>query len=343
MPKVAIVILNWNGESFLAKFLPSVVANSAGAEVVVIDNASTDNSLGFLQKKYPDIEIIVLDKNYGFAEGYNRGLEKIKAAYYILLNSDVEVTESWWQPLIELLESDKTIAAVQPKICSFNDKTRFEYAGACGGYLDSYGYPFCRGRILDSLEVDNGQYDGLQKIFWASGAAMAIRADLFHEMSGFDAAFFAHMEEIDLCWRIQNRGYSIFCEPKSIVYHVGGGTLPNESPFKLYLNFRNNLWMLYKNLPKEGFFFVFLVRMFLDGIAAVKYLISGKIKNAQSVLKAHIAFYSNLKRLYKQRKMLNQKRRTTAQLYDKSILWEYFWKGKKQFSSLERKGNRKNI
>lgn len=334
MPKVAIAILNWNGVGFLEQFLPSVMHFADDAEIVVIDNASTDNSLDFLTRNYGTVRIVALDKNYGFAEGYNRGLRQVQSDYYILLNSDIEVTKHWWQPLVKLLETNAEIAAVQPKIRSFCDKKMFEYAGACGGYLDKYGYPFCRGRILDSLEADNGQYDDLQEVFWASGAAMAVKADVFHEMQGFDGNFFAHMEEIDLCWRMQSAGYKICCEPKSVVYHVGGGTLPNESPFKLYLNFRNNLWMLYKNLPKSHLTRVLSVRLLLDGLAACKYLLSGNLRAVKSVWNAHMAFYSHLPRLRKQRKLLFNNRKQEVKRYRRSILWQYFVAQRTVFSEL---------
>ncbi len=333
MSKVEIVILNWNGERFLKKFLPTVVQFADEAEIVVVDNDSKDNSLSFLRKNYPEhVKIITLAKNYGFAEGYNRGLEQITAEYYILLNSDVEVTQNWWQPLIELLDKNPKIAAVQPKIRAFHNKDHFEYAGACGGFLDKYGYPFCRGRILDTIEKDEGQYDSPMKVFWASGAAMAVRASVFHEAGGFDANFFAHMEEIDLCWRMQRMGYSVYCEPKSVVYHVGGGTLPNDSPFKLYLNFRNNLAMLYKNLQRSELLSVFFVRMCLDGIAALRFLLGGNFKAVGSIWKAHLYFYRNFSRLAQQRKALAKASKKEVVRYEKSILWQYFVKKRRFFS-----------
>lgn len=335
MPEAAIVILNWNGVDFLKEFLPSVVEYSEGTKIIVIDNASSDTSVAFLATAYPFIETIVLDKNYGFAEGYNRGLAQIKASYYILLNSDVAVTENWWQSLIAVLQSDDKIAAVQPKILSFHDKESFEYAGACGGYLDKYGYPFCRGRILDTLEKDRGQYNNLQQVFWTSGAAMAVKADIFHKLGGFDADFFAHMEEIDLCWRMQRANYTLYCEPNSVVYHVGGGTLPNESPFKLYLNFRNNLCMLYKNLPNNELFRVFFFRAVLDGMAALKYLLSGNWKAFKSVFKAYHAFVRSLGRLKLQRKALMAAEKIVAKRYQKSMLWQYFFLRNRQFSEIE--------
>ncbi len=335
MPKVAIVILNWNGIDFLKKFLPSVVLYADSAKIYVIDNGSSDDSLAFLANTYPQIATIQLDKNHGFAEGYNRGLERIAADYYILLNSDVEVTFNWWQPLISLLESDDSIAAAQPKILSHTNKDSFEYAGACGGFLDKYGYPFCRGRMLDVVEKDNGQYDNSLQVFWASGAAMAIKAELFHQVNGFDSKFFAHMEEIDLCWRLQNRGCKIYCEPQSTIYHLGGGTLPNESPFKLYLNFRNNLFMLYKNLSPREFFPVLFIRMCLDGVAALKYLVEGNFKAVKSIWKAHKAYYQSLPYLKKQRKQLKDVNQIYAKRYNKSILWQYFAHKKKYFSKIK--------
>lgn len=334
MRKVAIVILNWNGVGFLEQFLPSVTAFAQEAEVVIIDNASTDASVCFLAEHYPKIRIIRLDENYGFAEGYNKGLQEIDATYYVLLNSDVEVTKNWWQPLVELLESSAEIAAVQPKILSYHNKRLFEYAGACGGFLDTYGYPFCRGRILNVLEEDNGQYDDLLPIFWASGAAMAVKSEVFHKIEGFDSNFFAHMEEIDLCWRMQNEGFTVYCEPKSVVYHVGGGTLPNESPFKLYLNFRNNLWMLYKNLRSKELLPILFIRMCLDGLAALHYLTKGNFAAIKSVVKAHAHFYSNLSRLKKQRKDLKSRRKGSAKRYSGSILWQFFIRHNTVFSKL---------
>ncbi len=344
MPKVAIVILNWNGVGFLQKFLPTVVEFAAEAEVIVVDNASTDASVDFLRKNYSEqVNTITLDKNYGFAEGYNRGLQQIEADYYILLNSDVEVTQGWWQPLIELLEQKPEIGAVQPKICAYNQKDHFEYAGACGGFLDKYGYPFCRGRILDSIEKDNGQYDTRMKVFWASGAAIAVRSSIFRDAGGFDATFFAHMEEIDLCWRMQRMGCEIYCEPQSVVYHVGGGTLPNESPFKLYLNFRNNLSMLYKNLEKSELLPILLVRMCLDGVAALRFLLGGNFKAVGSIWKAHLYFYKNFSRLKEQRKIVLKMGDKPVSRYEKSVLWQYFVKKQHFFSKIYRKKNKKVV
>ncbi|MGM0567570.1 MAG: glycosyltransferase family 2 protein, partial [Bacteroidota bacterium] len=275
MKKVAVVILNWNGAKFLRKFLPSVLKHSTEAEIVVADNASADDSLVILEKEFPQVRIIKNHRNEGFAKGYNTALKQIDADYYVLLNSDVEVTANWIQPVIELLERDNSIGAVQPKIRSWYEPEKFEYAGAAGGFLDLYGYPFCRGRIFEHTEKDLQQYDDSREIFWATGACMFVRADLFHDSGGFDPDFFAHMEEIDFCWRIKQKGYKVMFTPKSLVYHVGGGTLPSSSSFKTYLNIRNNLAMLYKNLPQENLSRTIFVRLLLDGIAAIKFLFSG--------------------------------------------------------------------
>ncbi len=249
--EIKIVILNWNGRAHLERFLPSVVSHSTGASVVVADNGSDDDSAAFLRKHYPQVELLLLDKNYGYAEGYNRALEQVAADCYVLLNSDVEVEEGWLGPLAKLMASNERIAALAPKILSYDRPGYFEYAGASGGFLDAFGYPFCRGRILDTIEQDDGQYDTSRDVFWASGACMMVRADVFRKLGGFDGDFFAHMEEIDFCWRAQLAGYRIMVEPRSRVFHLGGGTLPNNSPRKLYLNYRNNLSMLYKNLSKR--------------------------------------------------------------------------------------------
>ncbi|MCF6242878.1 MAG: glycosyltransferase family 2 protein [Bacteroidales bacterium] len=295
--KVAVVILNWNGEKYLKQFIPALIKNSNSDEVVlyVADNASSDDSVQYLRDNYPQIKLILLDENYGFAGGYNKALQQINAEYYILLNSDVEVTSNWIFPIIEKLDQDKSIAAAMPKIKSFNKKTYFEYAGAAGGFIDKYGYPFCRGRILDTIEKDAGQYDDEREIFWASGACMFVRSSVFHEHDGFDADFFAHMEEIDLCWRMKNSGYKIMYYSDVEVYHVGGGALPNNSPFKLYLNFRNNLFMLYKNLPKGKLFQTLFLRMILDGASALVYLLQFSFSSFSAVFRAHIAFYKSLK------------------------------------------------
>lgn len=266
MKRISVVILNWNGRHFLERFLPSLMAFTPRdyAEVVVADNGSTDDSIVFLKKFFPEVRLILLDRNYGFTGGYNRALAQLESDYFVLLNSDVEVTQGWLVPLVDLMESDENIAAVMPKIRSYDRREYFEYAGACGGLIDIFGFPYCRGRILNRIERDKGQYDTSVEIFWASGAAMFVRAELYKRFGGLDESYFAHMEEIDLCWRFKNAGYKIMVEPASVVYHVGGGTLPNESPRKLYLNFRNNLSTLYKNLPGMRLFPIMFIRMCME-------------------------------------------------------------------------------
>ncbi len=302
--KIAVVILNWNGKHFLDEFLPFVIDCSAapGVEIWVADNASTDDSIDLLKKKFPEVKLLILSENFGFAEGYNRALQKIEATYYVLLNSDVEVTPGWIAPVIALMENDEDIAAVAPKLLMFDQRTVFEYAGAAGGFIDALGYPFCRGRIFDHVESDQGQYDDDAEVFWATGACMFVKSEVFHSLGGFDASFFAHMEEIDLCWRMKNRGYKIMYTSKSSVYHVGGGTLNKENAHKTFLNYRNNLFMLYKNLPQEHFLIKIIVRMILDGVSALKHLLSFQGSFFIAILKAHGHFYKNLPRLISVRK-----------------------------------------
>jgi len=274
--KVAVVILNWNGRKFLEKFLPSVTKNSIGAEVIIADNASTDDSVDFMKENYPELRLIINSSNSGYAGGYNEALAQINAEYYVLLNSDIEVGENWVMPIIEEMDKNPEIGAAQPKLIAYYQKDEFEYAGAAGGFIDKYGYPFCRGRLFNSLEKDTEQYNDNTEIFWASGAAMFVRANAFHKVGGLDNDFFAHMEEIDLCWRLKLSGYKIMAIPKSIVYHVGGGTLPKNSSRKTYLNFRNNFALLFKNLPKNRLWKVFIARLVLDGVAAIRFLTEGK-------------------------------------------------------------------
>ena len=291
MPVTKVVILNWNGKHHLECFLPSVVATTpAGVEVVVADNGSDDDSLAFLAANYPAVGIVALDRNYGFAEGYNRALEQLEADYFVLLNSDVETAPGWCEPLIGLLEDDPQIAAAQPKMLSYKDKTKFEYAGAAGGFIDCMGYPFCRGRILSTVETDTGQYDDVRDVFWASGACMIVRADVYRELGGLDARFFAHMEEIDFCWRAQLAGYRIAVQPEGTVYHLGGGTLSDTSERKIYYNFRNSLAMLYKNLPRRSGGAVVTLRMILDAGSAFVYLLQGKKHFYKAVVGAHRDF-----------------------------------------------------
>ena len=303
--RVAVVILNWNGKKFFEKFLPSLLENSSNkADIIVADNASSDGSADYLKSNFPAVRIIQHDKNFGFAKGYNLALAQVEADYYILLNSDIEVTPNWIQPVIDLMESDASIAACQPKIRSYDEPQKFEYAGAAGGFIDKYGYPFCRGRMFLSIEEDDGQYDDTIEIFWATGACMFVRASLFHKFGGLDEDFFAHMEEIDFCWRLKNEGYKIMYCPQSVVYHIGGGTLPKISWRKTYLNFRNNCILLYKNLPDNLLLEVFAKRLVLDGIAAMKFLITAGFKDFFAVSKAHFSFYSSLSKTRQKRKKI---------------------------------------
>ncbi len=336
--KVAVVILNWNGKNFLEKFLPSVFAyNSSYSEVFVADNASTDNSVFFLKNKYPQIKIIQNVSNGGFAKGYNDALKFVDAEYYVLLNSDVEVTPNWIDSVVQLMDSDKSIAACQPKIKSFDNKNMFEYAGAAGGFIDKYGYPFCRGRILDSIEEDKGQYNDVREVFWATGACLFVRSECYHKVNGFDEDFFAHMEEIDLCWRLKNIGYKVMYCPNSTVYHVGGGTLNKTSSKKTYLNFRNNLILLCKNHPPEYFFAKIFWRMNLDGLAAFKFLFSGQFKHFFAVINAHKSFYFTLFSTLKKRRALKKQvaNYTTTAVYLHSIIADYYIRGKKTFKEID--------
>lgn len=334
--KVAVVILNWNGVKFLEDFLPSVTNFSSNAEIVVADNKSTDNSIEFLKTNYPSIKIIQNKENGGFAKGYNDCLKVVEAEYYILLNSDIEVTENWIQPVIELMDNDNTIAACQPKIKAFHNKTHFEHAGAAGGFIDKDLYPFCRGRIFHIAEEDNNQYQDNTEIFWATGACMFVRAEVFHKLNGFDATFFAHMEEIDLCWRMKNIGHRIMYCSTSTVYHVGGGTLNYMSPRKTYLNFRNNLFMIHKNYEGNLLLKVFK-RLFLDGIAGAKFCLSGQFKHTWAVIKAHFHYYLKLSSLNKIRKELKaqSQNQNLKGRYKKSIISEFWINKKRKFQDLE--------
>jgi len=332
--RIAVVILNWNGKKFFEKFLPSLLSNSKyNTEIIVADNASSDDSVDYLKSNFPTVRIIQHNKNYGFAKGYNLALAQVEADYYILLNSDIEVTPNWIQPVIDLMESDVSIAACQPKIRSYAEPQKFEYAGAAGGFIDKYGYPFCRGRMFLSIEEDDGQYDDTIEIFWATGACMFVRAILFHKFGGLDEDFFAHMEEIDFCWRLKNEGYKIMYCPTSVVYHIGGGTLPKISWRKTYLNFRNNCILLYKNLPDNLLAEVFAKRLILDGIAATKFLITAGFKDFFAVSKAHFSFYSSLKKTRQKRKRLKQG--LVKNIYQKNIVFEYYLRGKKKFTDLD--------
>lgn len=336
--KVAVVILNWNGKKFLEKFLPAVIEhNSSFSEIIVADNASTDDSIRFLKNNYPQLKIIQNAENGGFAKGYNDALKKIDAEYYVLLNSDVEVTENWIAPVIEIMDKDTSVAACQPKIKSFDQRSYFEYAGAAGGFIDKYGYPFCRGRILDTLEEDKGQYDDQREIFWATGACLFVRAECYHKVNGFDEDFFAHMEEIDLCWRLKNLGHKIMYCPDSTVYHVGGGTLNKTSSKKTYLNFRNNLILLCKNHPPEYFFTKITWRMILDAVAGFKFLLSGQFNHFFAVLKAHKIFYMTLRHSLRKRGALKKqvKEYTKTAVYLHSIIADYYIRGKRTFKEID--------
>ncbi len=335
--KTAIVILNWNGQKFLKKFLPAVIKYSQNPEneIIVADNGSTDSSVKYLKENFSEVKLILFDKNYGFTGGYNKALEQIDAEYFVLLNSDVEVTENWIAPITSMMDADKNIAAAMPKIISYEKQCSFEYAGAAGGYIDKFGYPFCRGRIIDTIEEDVGQYDTVKDIFWASGAAMFVRAELYKKVGGLDNDFFAHMEEIDLCWRFKNMGYKIVINPKSVVYHVGGGTLPNNSPHKIYLNYRNNLFLLLKNLPKQKIIPIIFSRLVLDGLSGIVYLANFKFKFFLAVFKAHFSFYLNAGKMLKKRKKLNAIINNHKEIYNKSIVFSYFLKKKNTFDKLE--------
>ena len=334
MKKTAVVILNYNGKKFLEDFLPTVIDKSKDvADIWVADNNSSDGSVELLKSDFPEVNLIINKVNGGYATGYNLALKQIEAEYYILLNSDIEVTDNWIEPVIELMDSDKNIAACQPKILSFYEKDKFEYAGASGGFIDKYGYPFCRGRLFQSLETDTGQYNDAVEVFWASGACMFVRADLFHKHGGLDDDFFAHMEEIDLCWRLKNYGHKIMVCPSSTVFHVGGGTLPKNSPRKTYLNFRNNFSLLYKNLPANRLFQVFALRLLLDGVAGIKFLLEGGFQDFLAVIKAHFYFYRNIGKLRNKRKKLKQGK--VSQIYDGNIVVEHYLKRKNRFSDLE--------
>lgn len=337
MNTIAIVILNWNGRNYLEQFLSKVVLYSGDCRIIVADNASTDDSIQYLKDYFPQVEIIQNTENGGFAKGYNDALKLVDSEFYLLLNSDIEVTPNWIDPLYEMMK-DPTVAGCQPKVLSFYEKEFFEHAGASGGYLDRNYYPFCRGRILEKFEKDEGQYDGETEIFWATGAALLIRSEIYHKVGGLDECFFAHMEEIDMCWRIKKLGYRFMVVPKSVIYHVGGGTLSYNSPRKLYLNFRNSLFMIIKN--HDGPLFLKLIyRMKLDGIAAFRFLVKGEFKNFASVFNAHMAMYARFGTLLKQRKEIKATITTfnSKGWYKGSILWARYFKGIIRFKDLNQR------
>lgn len=328
---IAIVILNWNGRQLLETFLPSVIKYAQKADVYVADNASTDTSVQYVKSTFPSVRIIELPENGGYARGYNEALKRVEANIYCLLNSDIEVTPDWLAPVETLFENPE-IVAVQPKVLDYKNRKVFEYAGAAGGYIDKYGFPFCRGRIFDAIEEDKNQYDSTVPIFWASGCCLFVRSEIFHSLGGFDTDFFAHQEEIDFCWRVHHlKKHIVFC-PESVVYHVGGASLPANNPMKIYLNFRNGLFMLLKNLPEKQLYFTLFIRMLLDGIAGIRFLFQGKILFTMAIIRAHFSFYRNFV------KFKNKRKETTFDYFQtKSIVWEYFIKNKKYFSSLNKK------
>ncbi|UPS90704.1 glycosyltransferase family 2 protein [Bizionia sp. M204] len=321
--KIAVVILNWNGQKLLEQFLPAVMAFSEEANIYVADNASTDDSVHYIKENFPEITIIKNSENGGYAKGYNDALKQVEEDIYCLLNSDVEVTENWLESILEEFENNPETAIIQPKILDFKNKAYFEYAGAAGGFIDKYGYPFCRGRVFNTLEKDNKQYNDKTNIFWASGACFFIRKSVFKNLSGFDESFFAHMEEIDLCWRAFNQDLKTVYIGTSTVYHVGGATLKNTNPKKTYLNFRNSLFTITKNASGNLFFLIF-TRLLLDGLASIMFLFTLKFQHILAVLKAHLSFYKNLPNLLKKRAVLHQK---AGYFQTKSIVWDYYIKG----------------
>ncbi|WP_026713692.1 glycosyltransferase family 2 protein [Flavobacterium daejeonense] len=327
MKKIAVVILNWNGVKLLEQFLPSVVQYSSEADIYVADNASTDNSISFVETHFPTVKIVKNSGNYGFAKGYNEALQHIDAGIYALVNSDIEITENWLAPVLEMFEKEKQTAIIQPKILDFKNKAYFEYAGAAGGFIDKYGFPYCRGRIFETIEKDNEQYNDSCEISWASGACFFIRSKVYHELKGFDDDFFAHQEEIDLCWRTKNAGYTIKYNPNSTVYHVGGATLQQGNPKKTYLNFRNSLLMLVKNLPEENLFSTLFIRLILDGVAGIHFLLQGKLSHFTAILKAHFSFYRLFSKTYKKRGFFQSKEYYSV----KSIVVNYYINNGKVF------------
>ncbi len=331
--KTAVVILNWNGEKLLEQFLPSIVKHSSeDIAIYVADNASTDNSIQFVKDNFPTVKIVINKENGGYAKGYNDALQHIKADIYCLINSDIEVTENWLPPILNIFKQEGNTAIIQPKILDFKDKNKFEYAGAAGGFIDFFGYPYCRGRVFNSLETDQGQYNLTSDIFWASGACFFIRSAVFHQLKGFDEDYFAHQEEIDLCWRAQNEGFSIKYIGESTVYHVGGATLQESNPRKTYLNFRNSLLTALKNVPSKNLFLVIFIRLVLDGVAGLKFALELRPIHTWSVLKAHLSFYRNLNKFIKKRKQIQRKSNYSIHT---SVVWQHFVLQRKKFNSLK--------
>lgn len=332
MIKTSVVILNWNTRQQLETFLPYLIKYTSGSEteIVVADNASNDDSVSFVQTNYPEIRIIRLDKNYGFAEGYNRALKQIDAQYFVIINSDIEVTPGWLEPLISSLDSDKQVTACMPKLLSYYQRDTFEYAGAAGGYIDYLGYPFCKGRIFDYLEKDQGQFTGTYEVFWATGACIAVKADIFRQIGGFDPYFFAHMEEIDLCWRMKNLGYKILCNTDSTIYHVGGGTLPKSNPRKTYLNFRNNLILLHKNLSFFRKLYILPIRFVMNFMSIAKYL---KAKNKPDAIAVFNAYFGYFRYLFVKKQKVNIQQ-YPSHIYPRSIVMDFFIHKKIKYSEL---------
>ncbi len=334
--KVAVVILSWNGKPLLEKFLPSVIQHTSPqlCEIIVADNCSSDDSVDFVRRNYPNIRVIENIRNGGYAGGYNDALKQVDAEYFVLLNQDIEVTDNWVESVIYEMDKDKNIAAAQPKLRAYNLRSHFEYAGASGGFLDKYSYAFCRGRLFDTLEEDGGQYDDVKEIFWATGACLFVRSDAYTNAGGLDEDFFAHQEEIDLCWRMNSIGYKVICVPKSVIYHVGGGSLSYGNPRKTFLNFRNNLMMMFKNLPLFELIWKLFFRMVLDGLAAINSIVkTQKLDDFFAIIKAHLSFYYNIPSLIGKRKRVLKK--SSSKLFNQSVVWQYFVNHKKKFSELE--------
>jgi len=337
-PKVAVVILNYNGKHFLEKFLSHVILHSSPHEVIVADNASTDESLLYLKSNFPKLRVLKNSNNDGYAKGYNVALKQIEADYFVLLNNDVEVTANWLQPMVDLMVQKPNVAVCQPKLLDYKNQTKLEYAGASGGFIDVYGYPFCRGRIFNSIEEDLAQYDSVMPVFWASGACLMVNSKVYWQVGGLDDDYFAHMEEIDLCWRIRNCGYEVYVNPSSKVFHVGGGTLQKLSTHKTYLNFRNSLITLTKNHPSENLIFKIVVRLILDGVAGVKFILSFQGLHCWAILRAHFSYYSMLSKTLAKRKALQKisgYKSTLVRAYKRSIVYAHFVNGIKKFSKLK--------
>ncbi len=329
--RIAVVILNWNGEGLLKSYLPSVIEYSAEADIYVADNASTDNSVAFVKANYPSVQIIQNTENGGFAKGYNDALAHIDADIFCLLNSDVEVTKNWLQPIVKAFQKLPNAAIIQPKILDLKQKDHFEYAGAAGGFIDQLGYPFCRGRVFQSLEKDEGQYNDEREIFWATGACMFIKSDVFRTLNGFDEDYFAHQEEVDLCWRAQNSGYKVYYVGFSKVYHLGGSTLSNMNPKKTYLNFRNSLFSITKNLPRRKAFIIIFIRLILDAVAAFRFIFQLKFSHFAAILRAHLSFYKHFRKMYRKREKSNY---ISKYYITKSIVWSYFVNQESKFAAL---------